>query len=86
MSNIPNHFIRIIHADCTAIEWDNMDSWQNKAINGIRQGSRAMFIEQLFFNREMAAIVHRHSMAVGLKVICMRQSSLPFFVRKLMHV
>lgn len=67
-----------MHTDCDAIEWDNMDSWQNKALNGVRKGSRDMFIEQLYFNREMAAIVHKHSMAVGLKVR-MLGVRLPFY-------
>lgn len=53
---------------CSAVEYDNMDSWQNKALNGVRVNSRNMFYSQIMFNMNMAVIAHTHGLGAGLKV------------------
>ncbi|KNC86032.1 hypothetical protein SARC_01832, partial [Sphaeroforma arctica JP610] len=52
---------------CQAIEWDNVDSWQAEAIEGIPAQDAEMYQNQLIWNKYLAQITHDNNMAVGLK-------------------
>ena len=52
---------------CHAIEYDNVDCWQNKCVKDKKQGDKEMFNWQLTFNIWLAETGHKYGLAVGLK-------------------
>lgn len=53
---------------CQAIEWDNVDCWSNKCVSDQAAGTLTMKNAQYVYNKWLADVTHKYSMAVGLKV------------------
>eukprot|EP01134_Creolimax_fragrantissima_P000163 CFRG0163T1 len=52
---------------CQAVEWDNVDCWQNQCIQHIFPGDQTMAANQIIWNRFLAEITHKNGMSAGLK-------------------
>ena len=53
---------------CQAVEYDNLDCWQNSCVSGLKAGDSAMYQYQLTYNRYLFYLAHRYGMAALLKV------------------